>query len=59
MERLLVALIGSGVITTLVLILLVKPALILLALSWMGVSVSWGSFWSWLGAVLLSAATAS
>ena len=37
-----------------VMLLLIKPALILLGLQWVGVTVAWKSVWTWLGAILLS-----
>lgn len=58
MHQAVVAALGAtGGMATLIVIatlVLIKPALLLLALSWIGVSVSWGSLWSWVGAILVS-----
>lgn len=51
---------GSLVVAAILIILvflLIKPALILLSLHWIGVSVVWTSVWVWLGAIILSVLT--
>jgi|AntRauTorcE11898_2_1112593.scaffolds.fasta_scaffold19394_3 hypothetical protein len=51
---------GSLVVAAILIIvvfLLIKPALILLALHWIGVSVVWANVWVWLGAIILSVLT--